>query len=272
MTGAAVTRVPLQFELMIQGTDKPVNQVSPCRGGELICSVAMPAGQIDCFGHVRIAAVPLTWFTSSNRDFRQAREGARSTLVRFLLSRWPAGTYRGYLSQEINVFHDPYGKPLLLGPQPPYPAVSFSYGINCLWGAMGKPGDHLGLDVAEAGEFPAGYPYHRLAAAEEWAAIKDFLGRDKSESAALLWAAKEAAVKALGCGYRGLSPLQVKLALKAGQAGGCFYCVRLDQAAEKKLPSLTAVTVRVAVWRWQCAWLALGRPSQESRQPQLEYS
>jgi phosphopantetheinyl transferase len=167
------------------------------------------------------------------------------------------------LSQEVKVFHNQYGKPQLLGPHPPYPAVSFSYGANRLWGALGKPGASLGFDVAEAGEFPPGYPYHRLAAPEEWAQVTDHLGQDKSEAAAMLWAAKEAAVKALGCGYRGFSPLQVKLALRAEKARVIFFCASIDRTAKAKFHGLSGSTVAIVVWRWQKAWLALGRSSKE---------
>jgi phosphopantetheinyl transferase len=250
--------------MIIQGTDKAGNQVSPPGDHALIRPVAMPlAGQMDSFGQVCLAAAPLGSRQVTKRDFRRVRELARSSLVRFLLSRGAPGTSRVFLSQEVKVSHDPHGKPHLLGPHPPYPAVSFSYGMNCLWGAMGKPGEHLGLDVAEAGEFPPGYPYHRLAAAAEWAAIKDHLGQNKSEAAALLWAAKEAAVKAWGCGYRGLSPFQIKLAFQAEKAGAIFYCARLEPAAEAKFWGLAAVTVAVDVWRRETGWLALGRSSQE---------
>ncbi|MDI6853083.1 MAG: 4'-phosphopantetheinyl transferase superfamily protein [Deltaproteobacteria bacterium] len=229
---------------------------------------AMPlAGRSGGAGKICLAAAPLAPRSGPIRDFRRARELARSSLVRFLLSRGAPGTLRG--SQEVKVFHDLHGKPRLSGPHPPYPAVSFSYGMNCLWGAVGEPGEHLGLDVTEAGEFSKGYPYHRIAAGEEWEYIKDRLGRDKSEAAALLWAAKEAAVKALGCGYRGFGPLQVKLALKAEKAGVIFFCANIDRATEAEFHGLAGASVAVAVWRHKSAWLALGRTSKKSNHHSL---
>lgn len=215
-------------------------------------------GQAGAAGQACLAAVPLARLDTSNRDFRQIRERARARLAMLLLSRWkpePGGEFWG---RDVQIAHDDYGKPHLVGSHPPYPAVSFSYGSSSLWGALGKPGLHLGLDAAEAAEFPEGYPYHRLAAAGEWAEIRERLALDGREAAALGWAAKEATVKALGCGYRGIGPRQVILAYQGRWAGAVLFQARVEAEPKPGFPGLPGATAAVIVHRRQRTWLALG--------------
>ena len=92
------------------------------------------------------------------------------------------------------------GQPrLFLGGQPG-PAVSFSQAAGCLWAALAPVGQ-VGVDAALPSEFEAGYPLARVFRAPELDWARPLCGGDTAGAAALLWALKEAAVKALGVGF-----------------------------------------------------------------------
>ncbi len=67
------------------------------------------------------------------------------------------------------------------------------------------------MDAAMPTEFEAGYPMARAfrSAELEWARL--LIGGDTPGAAALLWALKEAAVKALGLGFHFHAPLTVEV-------------------------------------------------------------
>jgi phosphopantetheinyl transferase (holo-ACP synthase) len=67
----------------------------------------------------------------------------------------------------------------------------------------------LGIDACEAAEFAAPYPLERAFRASELAWASEVCRGDSAEAAALLWAAKEACVKALGWGFHLCHPLDV---------------------------------------------------------------
>lgn len=157
------------------------------------------------------------WISSASpASNRAAREHAKGTLVSFLWSHTTKMLYTGLEAQEMRshapvLGTDRLGKPYLLVHARTGPAVSFTYGPGMLWGCMAHGTGNVGIDVAWAGEFESGYPYDRVFAPEE---LTEGLARDvggKAEAAALLWSAKEAAVKALGCGFHLVSPREIIL-------------------------------------------------------------
>ena len=70
----------------------------------------------------------------------------------------------------------------------------------------------MGVDAALEKDFSPQYPYSRAFGPEEW----DWAWRHcqglTPAAAALLWAAKEAAVKALGMGFHTRDPLNIEVA------------------------------------------------------------
>jgi 4'-phosphopantetheinyl transferase superfamily len=130
--------------------------------------------------------------------------GAKERLVRQLLAGLP-GQETGPVSLELTAL----GQPRLRLKGQPGPAVSFSQAGGCLWAALAPVGQ-VGVDAALPSEFEAGYPMARVfrGAELDWAGSLN--GADTAGAAALLWALKEAAVKALGVGFHLLDPLAVE--------------------------------------------------------------
>lgn len=110
----------------------------------------------------------------------------------------------------VNLEATALGQPrLFLGGQPG-PAVSFSQAAGRLWAAMAATGQ-VGVDAALPAEFEAGYPLARAFRPAELDWARPLSGGDPAGAAALLWALKEAAVKALGVGFHFLDPLAVEV-------------------------------------------------------------
>jgi phosphopantetheinyl transferase len=118
-----------------------------------------------------------------------------------LAPRWTGALDWGTLTLEA----DPLGRPLLKLGTKPGPSLSFSEAGNLLWGALIADGQ-VGLDAALEKDLAPPYPYARVFGPEEWDwAWRHCQGRTAA-AAALLWAVKEAAVKALGVGFHTLNP------------------------------------------------------------------
>jgi phosphopantetheinyl transferase len=90
-------------------------------------------------------------------------------------------------------------------------AVSVSHAKGRTWAALCYDVQGVGIDAACADEFGGAYPYARAFHHEELA-FAVYLGvQDLAEIAALVWTAKEATVKALGCGFHLLDPLDIRI-------------------------------------------------------------
>jgi phosphopantetheinyl transferase len=140
----------------------------------------------------------------------------------------------------------PLGRPLLTIGGRVGPSLSFSEAGGLLWGALAGRGQ-VGVDAAREEDFAPPYPYSRALGREEWDwAWRHCQGR-AAAAAALLWAAKEAAVKALGTGFHTLDPLDIEVALSAPAREGLDVAVRVRR--------------RAAVSAWVCplaeGWLGL---------------
>lgn len=116
-----------------------------------------------------------------------------------------SGAERG----PCRIVRDHMGRPELLDGEGGRHSVSFSRVAGRTWAAWTPNGEHVGIDGAEASEFLGNYPFHQAFGLEEWHRALKKNGGDEREAAALLWSAKEAVVKAIGCGFRLVNPLQV---------------------------------------------------------------
>ncbi len=157
-----------------------------------------------------------------------AGEGARELLAAHLLDglearvpAWTGALARGALTLQADLL----GRPLLaLGGQPG-PGLSFSEAGGILWGAMAGDGQ-VGVDAALEIDFQGPYPYSRAFRREEWDwAWRRCQGRAPA-AAALLWAAKEAAVKALGSGFHTVDPKDLEVVPLAPAWEGQLLLVR----------------------------------------------
>ena len=132
----------------------------------------------------------------------------------------------------IQVDHDRLGKPhLLLGAhQEPGPAISFSEGGGKVWAALCGDESNVGIDVADTVEFQGEYPFARVFHAEELQHAMNLTDGDLQKAAALLWSVKEAVVKALGCAFNLVAPLQIHV--QPAMEGNCRGTDDADVIAE----------------------------------------
>jgi len=141
-----------------------------------------------------------------------AGAGVKERLVQRLLAGLP-GLQTGGAGQPapgtVSLETTALGQPrLFLGGQPG-PAVSFSQAAGRIYAAL-TPAGQVGVDAAMPAEFEADYPMARVFRPAELAWARPLVGGPSAGAAALLWALKEAAVKALGVGFHFLEPLAVE--------------------------------------------------------------
>ena len=149
-----------------------------------------------------------------------AGPGAKERLVRRLLAGLPGQETDGAGSAgPVSLETTALGQPRLLLGGRPGPAVSFSQAAGRLWAAMTSTGQ-VGVDAALPAEFEAGYPMARAFRPAELDWARPLVGGDTAGAAALLWALKEAAVKALGVGFHLLDPLAVEVVSPRPWQGG----------------------------------------------------
>ncbi|MEK6196472.1 MAG: 4'-phosphopantetheinyl transferase superfamily protein, partial [Deltaproteobacteria bacterium] len=134
-----------------------------------------------------------------------AKQNLVSTLVQAMeivdpYGRIPPG------SPPLSLYKTPLGQPCLLLEDRPGPSLSFSHGEGQTWAAICNTGS-VGIDVAYPQEFAGAYPFARAFRPEEVDIVKMLGHNDISRGAALLWSAKEAAVKASGTGFNHFDPL-----------------------------------------------------------------
>ena len=120
------------------------------------------------------------------------------------------------------------GKPCLFLDHRKGPSVSFSHGKGRLWGAMSSKG-RVGIDVAYPEEFAEGYPFARAFRPEELEFAGALCRNDTARGAALIWSAKEAAVKATGAGFNRFDPLDVRVAAPFSKEQGFLFDVLADR-------------------------------------------
>jgi len=157
-----------------------------------------------------------------------AGPGAKERLVRRLLAGLPGlktGCASGSNRWPVILEKTALGQPrLMLGGQPG-PAVSFSQAAGCLWAAL-TPAGQVGLDVALPSEFEEDYPWARAFRSAEFDWARPLCLGETALAAALLWALKEAAVKALGIGFHFLDPLEVEALSPRPWQGGWRVSVK----------------------------------------------
>ncbi|MHC1730166.1 MAG: 4'-phosphopantetheinyl transferase superfamily protein [Syntrophobacteraceae bacterium] len=138
----------------------------------------------------------------------------------------------------VRVVRGPLGRPQLLLGECLGPAISFSeYGGN-LWAALCGDRSDIGIDAAGADEFQGEYPFHRVFNDHELQHALSLAGGELGNASALLWSVKEAVVKALGCAFHLVDPLQINIYPSvAGEEGGYAFPVRLSGKALMRFPT-----------------------------------
>ncbi|MDD2904409.1 MAG: 4'-phosphopantetheinyl transferase superfamily protein [Syntrophales bacterium] len=160
-------------------------------------------------------------------------------------------------TQDLALVHSRWGKPHLLIDGAPGPPVSFSWSAGAWWAAVGTASSWIGLDAASPQEFTGAFPVHKVFSPEEWQAATSLTAGNREEAAALLWAVKEAVVKARGCGYHFFGPRQIGLEYAGfGEHGPCWRGY-LEAPGPDPAPPGTQGVLPVASIRLDQVWLAV---------------
>ena len=137
----------------------------------------------------------------------------------------------------IRVIRGPLGRPHLLLGEYRGPAISFSEGGGNVWAALCGDRSDIGIDVAGSDEFQKEYPFHRVFNDQELQYALRLAGGELASASALLWSIKEAVVKALGCAFHLVAPLQINVCPPVtGGDGGYILPVRLSSKALMRFP------------------------------------
>lgn len=171
--------------------------------------------------------------------------------------RWQRCQLAAVEALPIQLVRGQLGRPQLLLGEYPGPAVSFSEGGGKLWAALCGDGADIGIDVAGAEEFRGEYPFHRVFQPAELEHASRLAGGDLAVAAALLWSIKEAAVKALGCGFHLVDPRQITISPAAEGAGGYTFAVDLSGKARERFPLAVSQPLWVRSFPQRQMWLSI---------------
>ena len=140
----------------------------------------------------------------------------------------------------MQVVRGPLGRPHLQLGECQGPTISFSEGGGKLWAALCGDECDTGIDVAGSDEFQGEYPAYRVFHTTELQHAVRLADGDAAKASALLWSAKEAVVKALGCAFHLVDPRQITVypsaARAAGRDGGYTFPVGLSGKALARFP------------------------------------
>ena len=87
--------------------------------------------------------------------------------------------------------------------------------------------------------------------------VLETLGRQTSDTAALLWSLKEAAVKSLGCGFHLLGPRELLVAPWELNRGRGEFCVRIIPFEASRTGVPVEPEIRATARRHGDAWIAV---------------
>jgi len=166
----------------------------------------------------------------------------------------------------VQVVYGPLGRPHLLLGEVQGPAISFSESGGKVWAALCGDGSDIGIDVAAADEFEGEYPLHRVFHDQELHHTVRLIGGDVAKASALLWSIKEAVVKALGCAFHLVAPLQVHVSPAVeGAGGGYTFPVCLSGKALAQYPMAAGQSIRVRSFPQEKMWLSIALLSWQSQ-------
>jgi phosphopantetheinyl transferase len=158
----------------------------------------------------------------------------------------------------LHVVRGPLGRPHLLLGEYRGPAISFSEGGGNVWAALCGDQSDIGIDVAGADEFQKEYPFHRVFHDQELQHALRLSDGELGNASALLWSIKEAIVKALGCGFHLVDPLQINVYPSVAERdGGYTFPVRLSGKALVRFPTGAGQSIWVRSLPYVKMWLSL---------------
>jgi len=181
----------------------------------------------------------------------------RALLKSFLKNPGPLDPASTETPGSFHVISDSMGKPRVMLNEGVGPSVSFSHCSGMTWAALSLPESEVGIDAARPDEFEGGYPFHRVFRSGELDRLLEKTRGERNECAALVWSAKEAFVKAMGCGFHLFSPLEVSATLLALQADRALFQVRLTDRGLERFPCNSESQIEISSFRFGGAWVSV---------------
>lgn len=172
-------------------------------------------------------------------------------------SHWTDCRFSNRADLQIQVVHDPLGRPQLLLGECEGPSISFSEGGGKLWAALCGDESDIGIDAAGIDEFPTGYPFHRVFQPQELQHALRLAGGDLANASALLWSIKEAVVKALGCAFHLVDPRQITVYPSLAGNDGYIFPVSLLGKALVRFPTAAGQSILVRSFPRRKMWLSI---------------
>jgi phosphopantetheinyl transferase (holo-ACP synthase) len=193
-----------------------------------------------------------------------ARRKAKVELARLLLGHWadrrfPAQTtcrrIDAKIGPSLQILTSSSGQPLLFITRHIHPSISFSHLGDVTWAALCVDQYSVGIDAATRLEFSNSYPYQRVFGQDEF---NSFIERyqSRAKAAAALWSAKEAVVKALGCGYGHLEPFDLRVTDIANSDNEAFF-IRFSEKAMKRFPWITQEWMPVHIFNKETHFISV---------------
>ncbi len=146
-------------------------------------------------------------------------------------------------SADVEMRADGLGRPIAFVGTTPGPPISFAHSSGRTWGALNLGTSRIGIDTATPDDFSERYPFDRAFHPREFSSALESTDGYGESAAALLWSIKESAVKALGCGFRLLDPLDLSVTFERAINDRLTFSVFLSKAALARLPDETTVPI-----------------------------
>ncbi len=219
----------------------------------------------SCSRAVRVDSTTLTDGTLSVRDIYRLKQSLVKTLVFN-----PDGTESPKAGSEparsdrtgaLLLTTDELGCPRARISGEEHVSVSFSRCMDRLWACVCRGRCSVGIDASCASEFPDRYPVHRAFHQNERNQLMGRYGLSSQEVTAMVWSVKEAVVKALGCGFRLIDPLDVAVEwVGMGTAGD--WSIRLLSTARKRLATRNDFRVQARTFRLSTQFVSVAITAQ----------
>jgi phosphopantetheinyl transferase len=148
------------------------------------------------------------------------------------------------------------GRPLLFIDGRMEACMSFSWCGGRMWASISGAGHGCGIDAAVEAEFGSGYPYLRAFSQAELSEALRWTSGNLAEAAALLWSAKEAVVKAMGCGFHWIDPVRLTIADLTWWGSTVQASARLNVTPVPRLPAGARCSTAVSMVRCGSMWVS----------------
>jgi phosphopantetheinyl transferase len=199
--------------------------------------------------------------TDGARDKRRLVSDLWEHFVAMEIPVWKRCQSSGRANFPIRVVSGLLGRPHLMLGEYQGPAISFSKGGGKVWAALSGDESEIGIDVAETDEFNKEYPFQRVFHPQEIEHAMRLAGGYLEKASALLWSIKEAVVKALGCAFHLVDPLQIiihpSVAGVAEEDGGHAFPVGLSGKALERFPIDAGWPLWVISFPQRKMWLSI---------------